>query len=262
MNLLSNAIKYTPINGKIRFEFTEIKSSGRTSCYRLIVSDNGYGMNKEYIKDIFDAFSREQDSRISKIQGTGLGLAITKNLVDLMGGSIKVESEKGKGSTFTLDIPFQNGESNIEIQSREDRIENVKEQGNVLEGKNVLVAEDNELNAEILVSILEMFNVTCDVCKNGKMVAEKFIESKYDIYDFILMDVQMPEMNGYEATRIIRKSGHPLALTIPIIAMTANAFTEDIQHALDAGMNAHIAKPINIEVLIDTLKKVLEASKK
>ncbi|MGN0437272.1 MAG: ATP-binding protein, partial [Lachnospiraceae bacterium] len=260
MNLLTNAVKYTPENGAVSFKMMERYVSGHSAHYTIEVSDNGYGMSKEFQKSIFDSFSREEDSRTSKIRGTGLGMAITKNLVDLMGGSIRVQSVKGVGTTFTVDISFQlseNGEEALYAETEQLESNDFKEDS-IFKGKHILIAEDNDLNAEILSEILKMTGATCDICKDGKQTVKKFEKSDAGKYDFILMDVQMPVMNGYEATKTIRESSHPRALEIPIIAMTANAFTEDIQDALKSGMNAHVAKPVDMRVLEKTIKQVLK----
>ncbi len=389
MNLLSNAVKYTPDNGHVKLCISELQSTNRTAHYQIIVSDNGYGMSKEYMDNIFDSFSREEDSRTSKIQGTGLGMAITKRLVDLMGGSITVESEKGKGTTFTVVLQFQpvsdedsyefwaengisrclvvddeeiicqnivmtmentgvkidyalSGKEAIEmvrssepyqvvlldwkmpgmngidtakhirellpketpimlltgydftelesanfegvidgilskpffVNSLRQKLEEIQSPGgevwsgasdneelSIFNGKNVMVAEDNEMNAEILKELLKMAGATCKIFENGELAVKAFEESSPGAYDLILMDVQMPVMNGYEATREIRKSSHPMAKKIPIVAMTANAFNEDIKDALDSGMNAHVSKPVNMNVLEATIKKVLSEVK-
>ena len=387
LNLLSNAVKYTPEGGCVTFTIQELKQHARKLAhFRFIVQDNGYGMSREYVKKIFQVFTREEDSVTNKIQGTGLGMAITKNLLDLMGGKIQVESEKGKGSTFTVDLELQisdqavdqdfwqkkgitrlltvddeevickniqltmegtgvqvdyalEGEKAVELvkQSEEegqpyhvvlldwkmpgmDGVETARrirkeasesvpilvltsydwpeieeqakaagvdaflskpffltsfrqkmdvirgdeqeaktdDEQSVLEGMHILVAEDNEINAEILEELLDMSGASCEICENGRLAVEAFEKSVHGQYDLILMDVQMPVMNGYEATRTIRDLGHPLALTIPIIAMTANAFAEDIRDALEAGMNAHVAKPIDMAVLEQTVRAVLE----
>ncbi|MGN0496459.1 MAG: ATP-binding protein [Lachnospiraceae bacterium] len=261
MNLLTNAVKYTPENGYVSFKITERYVSGHSAHYTIEVIDNGYGMSKEFQESIFDSFSREEDSRTSKIRGTGLGMAITKNLVDLMGGSIRVQSVKGVGTTFTVDISFQLSENGEEVLYEEtEQLEtNGFEEDSIFKGRHILIAEDNDLNAEILSEILKMTGATCDICKDGKQTVKKFEESEDGKYDFILMDVQMPVMNGYEATKTIRESSHPRAREIPIIAMTANAFTEDIQDALKSGMNAHVAKPVDMRVLEKTIKKVLKS---
>ena len=260
MNLLSNAVKYTPINGYIRFRISERSVSGNMARYTIVVSDNGYGMSDGFREHIFDSFSREEDSRTSKIQGTGLGMAITKNLVDLMGGTIRVESKKSVGSTFIVDIPFQICQTpDAAAIARKDQAEpDSGSQASVLDGRRILIVEDNKLNAEILSALLEKAGAQPDLCENGRDAVAAFGRSSPGTYDLILMDVQMPVMNGYEATGAIRRSGHPQARTIPIVAMTANAFTEDIQASLKAGMDAHVAKPVNMAVLEDTLRGILK----
>ncbi|MCI9336503.1 MAG: response regulator [Lachnospiraceae bacterium] len=391
LNLLSNAVKYTPDGGHVTLTVQELPSlTGQLLRFRFVVADNGYGMSQEYQQKIFHAFTREEDSVTSKIQGTGLGMAITKNLLDLMGGTISLESQKGKGTTFTVELELQAGQEDADpdfwknhgigrilsvddeeivclnirtamegtgvavdyaldgqtavdmavrsgqeghpyhavlldwkmpgmdgletarrIRSRmpEDmpilvltgydwpeieeaaraagidaflskpffltgfrqRIDSLlgrkgetsspqehREQS-VLHGMHLLVAEDNEINAEILSELLQMSGATCEICDNGKAVVEAFEKSVPGQYQVILMDVQMPVMNGYEATGAIRESNHPMALKIPIIAMTANAFAEDVRAALEAGMNAHASKPIDMTVLEHTVRAVLEA---
>ena len=258
LNLLSNAIKYTPDEGFIRFLIAETSASGNTGHYRIVVEDTGYGMSEEYQKVIFESFTREEDSRTSKIQGTGLGMAITKNLVDLMGGTIRVESKKGKGSRFTVELPLRiNQEAKTPSQQKERSSPGEVVQTSILKGKHILAAEDNMLNAEILEAILEMEGASCVICENGKLALEAFLQSQPGQFDLLLMDIQMPEMNGYDATRAIRQSAHPMAKTIPIIAMTANAFAEDIQNSLDAGMNGHVSKPIDLDALENTVRRVL-----
>ena len=259
INLLSNAVKYTPAHGHVRFHVAERSLSGSTAHYEIVVSDNGYGMSEAFRQRIFDSFSREEDSRTSKIQGTGLGMAITKSLVDLMGGTIRVESRKGVGSTFTVDIPFQISPTQSGAAAQRDAQEQDAHSGGTgaLSGKRLLIAEDNALNAEILTALLQRSGAVFDVCENGREAVDAFLRSAPGTYDLILMDVQMPVMNGYEATGAIRSSGHPQGKTIPIIAMTANAFTEDIQDALKAGMDAHVAKPMDMAVLEETIRSVL-----
>ena len=258
LNLLSNAIKYTPDEGFIRVLIVETSASGNTGYYRIAVEDTGYGMSEEYQKVIFESFTREEDSRTSKIQGTGLGMAITKNLVDLMGGTIRVESKKGKGSRFTVELPLRiNQEAKTASQQKERSSSGEEAKSSILKGKHILAAEDNVLNAEILEAILEMEGASCVICENGELALEAFLKSQPGQFDLVLMDIQMPVMNGYDATRAIRQSAHPGAKTIPIIAMTANAFAEDIQNSLDAGMNAHISKPIDLDALEKTVRRVL-----
>ncbi|MCM1133714.1 MAG: ATP-binding protein [Ruminococcus flavefaciens] len=265
LNLLSNAMKYTPDGGHVRLTVQELPQMTRQIAgYRFTVEDNGYGMSPEYMTKLFQTFSREENSVTNKIQGTGLGMAITKNLVDLMGGTISVESEKGKGSIFTIELAFPVSEQEADCDSNTQQHgekDSVTTATSVLEGMNILVAEDNEINAEILSELLDISGATCNVCENGQLAVEEFERSKPGEYQLILMDIQMPVMNGYDATRKIRELNHPYAKTIPIIAMTANAFAEDIRDALDAGMNAHIAKPVDMSVLNKTIGEVLDSLK-
>ena len=254
-NLVSNAVKYTQEGGKIQFlvEECETKSSVYAK-YRFLVSDNGMGMSADFKDTIFDAFTRAESSMTNKIQGTGLGMAITKNLVEAMGGSIDVESELSQGSCFEVLIDLRIAEDRF--VSSAEQAEKDEPAGNVLKGMRFLCAEDNELNAEILMELLKIEGAECTICENGKRVLEAFEQSAPGDYDMILMDVQMPVMNGYEATKAIRRSSHELAKTIPIIAMTANAFSEDIQHSLAAGMNAHVSKPVEMKVLEKTIRSI------
>ena len=254
-NLLSNAVKYTQEGGEIQFfvEECETKSSVYAK-YRFLVSDNGMGMSADFKDTIFDAFTRAESSLTNKIQGTGLGMAITKNLVEAMGGTIDVESELGQGSCFEvlMDLKFAEDRT-VALVTQEETDE---QDGNILQGMKFLCAEDNELNAEILTELLKIAGAECTICENGEEILKAFEQSAPGDYDMILMDVQMPVMNGYEATRAIRRSSHELAKTIPIIAMTANAFSEDIQHSLAAGMNAHVSKPVEMKVLEKTIRSI------
>ena len=390
LNLLSNAVKYTPNGGHIVMTIWELPQQKRQLArFRFIVADNGYGMSEEYVSTIFQPFTREEDSVTNKIQGTGLGMAITKNLVDLMGGTVHVDSEKDKGSTFTVELSLfiseqdfdhsfweENGikkvlavddeevicqnillvmedsgvaveyaldgptavdmakrsvdsgnpydvvlldwkmpdmdgvetarqmrgilgedtvmmiltsydQAQVEEEARDAGVDaflskpffltsfrqkldellnpnisksNKEDTGHesILSGMNILVAEDNEINAEILTELLNIAGAKCDVFENGKLAVEAFARSSPGQYQLVLMDVQMPVMNGYEATRRLRALSHPNAATIPVIAMTANAFAEDIKDAMDAGMSAHASKPIDMGVLEQTIRGVLE----
>ena len=254
-NLLSNAIKYTQEGGEIQLLAEECESNSSVYAkYRFLVSDNGMGMSADFKNTIFDTFTRAENSMTNKIQGTGLGMAITKNLVDSMGGTIDVESEPGQGSCFEIfmDLKIAEEESvSLALQAETD-----KQDGNILQGMKFLCAEDNKLNAEILTELLKLEGAECTICENGEEILKAFEQSVPGDYDMILMDVQMPVMNGYEATKAIRRGSHELAKKIPIIAMTANAFSEDIQHSLAAGMNAHVSKPVEMKVLKKTIKSI------
>ena len=254
-NLFSNAVKYTQKGGKIQFlvEECETKSSVYAK-YRFLVSDNGIGMSADFKETIFDAFTRAESSVTNKIQGTGLGMAITKNLVEAMGGTIDVESELGQGSCFEVLIDLRIAEDRKVVLTAQEEID--EPDSNALKGMRFLCAEDNELNAEILMELLKIEGAECIICENGERVLEAFEQSAPGYYDMILMDVQMPVMNGYDATRAIRRSTHELAKTIPIIAMTANAFSEDIQYSLAAGMNAHVSKPVDMKTLEKTIRRI------
>ena len=254
-NLLSNAIKYTQEGGEIQLLAEECESNSSVYAkYRFLVCDNGMGMSADFKDRIFDAFTRAENSLTNKIQGTGLGMAITKNLVDLMGGTIDVESEPGQGSCFEVFMDLKIAEERS--ASPASQAETEEQDGNILKGMRFLCAEDNELNAEILTELLKIEGAECTICENGKRALETFEQSVPGDYDMILMDIQMPVMNGYEATKAIRRSSHELAKTIPIIAMTANAFSEDIQHSLTAGMNAHISKPVDMKTLEKTIRNI------
>lgn len=254
-NLLSNAVKYTQEGGKIQFlvEECETKSSVYAK-YRFLVSDNGMGMSADFKETIFDPFTRAEGSVTNKIQGTGLGMAITRNLVEAMGGTIDVESELGQGSCFEVLIDLRIAEDrSVSSTVQEEKNE---QNDNIFQGMRFLCAEDNELNAEILTELLKIEGAECTICENGEEILKTFEKSAPGDYDMILMDVQMPVMNGYEATKAIRRSSHELAKKIPIIAMTANAFSEDIQHSLAAGMNAHVSKPVEMRVLEKTIRSI------
>ena len=258
VNLLTNASKYTYAGGEILFDITCVQVSDNFERLRFKVKDTGIGISKEYQKEIFEPFSRAESSMTNRVQGTGLGMTITKNLVDMMGGTIEIQSEEGKGSTFTVEIAFrvpENCESNSPAEEFSDS-EGQQVSDNIsddLAGLNLLVVEDNALNIELIEAMLESEGVRCEVAENGLLAVKNFESHDPGTYDAILMDVMMPVMDGYEATRKIRSLKRADAQTIPIIAITANAFAEDIKQAMNAGMNAHLAKPVNAE----TLKQVL-----
>ena len=250
MNILSNAVKYTPAEGKINMSVTQ-EDAGREGYAKYVfkVRDNGIGMDEEFRKTIFNPFSRERNSTVSGIQGTGLGMAITNNLVKMMGGSIDVWSEKGKGTEITVSMDLA-----IDRNYKEESVDADIEYS--FEGKKILLVDDNELNREIATMILETEGFILDTAEDGTVAVDKIAKAQPGDYDIVLMDIQMPVMNGYDATRNIRKLDAPLA-GIPIIAMTANAFDEDRKAAMDAGMNEHVAKPIDVDILKKTLAKFL-----
>ncbi len=253
MNLLSNAVKYTSEGGKIVLDIDE-KPSARDGfmTLQIRVSDNGIGISKEYVPYIFDAFTRERSSSESGIIGTGLGLRIVKSFVDLMNGDISVKSEPGKGTCFTVEISCRKIPEEELQQQMEDQPENVS-----LAGRRLLLAEDNGLNAEIAMTILQDADAEVELAADGKIAVDKLQDVPVGYYDAILMDIQMPNMNGYEATKAIRKLTDERA-KIPIIAMTANAFEEDRQAALAAGMDDYVAKPVEISELFRTIMKNLK----
>ena len=263
INILSNAIKYTPENGSVKMDITELpKINANFARLKFTVTDNGIGMSEEYRKNLFKPFTREISSTVNAIQGTGLGMAITKNLVDLMSGTITVKSKQGVGSTFVVELELRIADSDRDEVPQTSKSEEVATPKKALDGKRFLAAEDNALNSEILVELLDMYSSACEVAENGKIAVEMFEKSPPHYYDGILMDIQMPVMNGYEAARAIRNSSHPDAATIPIIAMTANAFSEDINDSIDAGMNAHIAKPLDMEKLESVYGEILAGRQK
>ena len=231
MNILSNAVKYTPKGGHIRLEVEELPRNEHFARYRFVVQDDGIGMSEEFQKTLFEPFTREEKSGTNKVQGTGLGMAITKSIVDLMGGTIHVESTTGKGTRFEVVLEFPIDAEADTVQEAQVLPEE-EETASPLSGMKFLCAEDNAINAEILELLLESKGAHCKIYPNGQEIVDAFANVKPGEYDMILMDVQMPVMNGYEATKAIRRSSHELAKTIPIIAMTANAFSEDIQHSL------------------------------
>ena len=254
MNILSNAVKYTPRGGHIRFEVEELPRNEHYAKYRFVVQDDGIGMSEAYQKTLFDPFTREERSGTNKVQGTGLGMAITKNIVDLMGGSISVESATGKGTRFevVLEFPIDTEADAVpEAQALPEEPEDVSP----LCGMNFLCAEDNAINAEILELLLESKGAHCKICPNGQELVDAFASVKPGEYDMILMDVQMPVMDGLEAARRIRSSENPLGRVIPILAMTANAFLEDMQKSKEAGMDEHLSKPVDIDALEQTVKR-------
>ena len=255
LNIISNSLKYTPDGGDVSVHITETSASNDAlATYKIIIADTGIGMSKDYLPHIFEEFTREHTSTESKVVGTGLGLPIVKSLIDLMNGTIDVESEVGKGTrtTIVLTFPVSADTQNSEISESEQQ--NINQ---VLRGKRILLAEDNELNAEIAMTILEEYGMEIKHVEDGIMCVAELQKKPENYYAAILMDIQMPNMNGYAATQVIRNLKNQRA-SIPIIAMTANAFDEDKEKSKLAGMNAHIAKPIDVELLLKTLYKELQ----
>ena len=253
-NLVSNAVKYTGAGGTIRCDVTQKPGKKEGWCDAVItVADNGIGMSQEFQKHIFEPFERERTSTVSKVEGSGIGMGIVKKLVGLMGGTVAVESKIGVGSTFTVTIPCRIASEDETQAKRETNPSDQK----CLRGTRILLTEDNDLNAEIATELLQEEGCTVDRAKDGVECVDMLEKAANGTYQLILMDIQMPVMNGYDAAKKIRRMDDPQKANIPIIAMTANTFTEDRQVALDAGMNDHIAKPINMNVLVPTLRKYL-----
>lgn len=255
VNILSNAIKYTPSGGSVMLNIDELAcDEPGYMIVRTSVSDTGIGMSRDYLTKIFDAFTRERNTTKSKITGSGLGMSIVKKYVDLLGGTIDVESEFGKGSTFTVTLKYRIADESYYVKNNAENPETCSE---ILEGKNILLAEDNDLNAEIAEVILERAGLKIERVEDGIQCVNRMMKMPAGTYDMILMDIQMPQMDGYKATRVIRRLPDKDKACIPIIAMTANAFEEDKRKAIAAGMNGHIAKPIQVDKLLSTLKNIL-----
>ena len=254
MNILSNAVKYTPTGGHIRLEVEELPRNEHYARYRFVVQDDGIGMSANYQKTLFDPFTREECSGTNKVQGTGLGMAITKSVIDLMGGSISVESATGKGTRFEVVLEFPI-DTEADTVQKAQALPEEEETTSPLSGMKFLCAEDNAINAEILQMLLETKGASCTICPNGQEIVDAFASVKPGDYDMILMDIQMPVMDGLEATRRIRSGENPLGRTIPILAMTANAFLEDMQKSKEAGMDEHLSKPVDISALEQVVKR-------
>ena len=263
-NLMGNSVKYTPDGGVLSLSVSEKECDREdTGCYEFVFGDNGMGMSQEYVKRIFEPFSRAEDDRVDKIQGTGLGMSITHSLVQMMDGDIQVESELGKGSRFTVTVHLKLQEESAAEDGSGDF--GGTEAGDTLEaiesldfsGRRALLAEDNDLNREIAVEILETTGLVVEEAVDGKEAVQQVSQHEDGYYDIIFMDVRMPRMNGYEATCAIRALELPYCKMVPIVAMTADAFAEDIRAAMEAGMSEHIAKPLNFKVLGRAMKKLL-----
>ena len=254
LNIISNAIKYTDESGKVTISLKEIAAEQEGSAaYEFVVEDNGIGMSEDYLPHIFEEFSRERSSTESKVTGAGLGLPIVKSLVEMMGGSIYVKSKPNEGTRFTIRICFALP-TEKQIQKKQEQLHT--EYLEILKNKRILLAEDNDLNAEITETLLEEQQLKVERVGDGKECLRTLQEMPEEYYDMILMDIQMPVMNGYEAAKAIRQLPGKRG-SIPVVALTANAFEEDRKKALDAGMNAHIAKPLNMEQLLLTMGEIL-----
>lgn len=254
LNILSNAIKYTPEGGNVELLIQEISFENNKVKYHFIIIDNGIGMKEDFLPHIFEEFAREKTSTESKVPGVGLGLPIVKSLIDMMNGTIQVESKLNKGTKFTVELSFL---TSLQVENVNERNTSTLD----FSGKHILLVEDNELNAEIGIELLNTFKVIIDLAKNGEECIKILEKMPEGYYDLILMDIQMPIMDSYEATKIIRSFNNKNA-QIPIIAMTANAFEEDRKHALQLGMNEHLAKPVDIEKLKDVLTKYFNHEKR
>ena len=254
LNILSNAIKYTPEGGNVELLIQEISFENNKVKYHFIIIDNGIGMKEDFLPHIFEEFAREKTSTESKVPGVGLGLPIVKSLIDMMNGTIQVESKLNKGTKFTVELSFL---TSLQVENVNERNTSTLD----FSGKHILLVEDNELNAEIGIELLNTFKVIIDLAKNGEECIKILEKMPEGYYDLILMDIQMPIMDGYEATKIIRSFNNKNA-QIPIIAMTTNAFEEDRKHALQLGMNEHLAKPVDIEKLKDVLTKYFNHEKR
>lgn len=258
MNLLSNAVKYTPDGGEITLRVNEERKKGKKSVMRFEVEDNGIGMSEEFLEHIYEPFKQDGSKEGKRQEGTGLGLSITRNLVHLMGGSISIFSEQGKGSCFTVELPFVQEEGNWpEASSENKKTDEPEKTKGGFEGKRLLIVEDNPLNLEIAEILFGMEGFDIETEEDGESAVRRFSNSPEGYYDMILMDVRMPVMDGLEATKAIRKLDRPDAATIPILAMTANAFTEDVKATREAGMNSHLAKPLEMEVVLREIRKFI-----
>ena len=252
LNLISNAYKFTPEGGEVSVRLKQTGAADGKGSYEISVKDSGMGMSPEFAAKVFEAYERERTA--SKIQGTGLGMAITKGIVDLMGGTIDVKTELGKGTEFIIHVDFALSDEPEETEEAQD---GAVKQALDFSKIRVLLVEDNEINREIASLMLEDAGFMLEVAENGKIALDKVAASQPGYYQLVLMDVQMPVMNGYEATQAIRTLPEPKLASIPIIAMTANAFAEDVQTAKDAGMDGHVAKPLSVEKMMKTLTEVL-----
>ena len=260
LNIVSNAIKFTPAGGLVNIRVSE-KPCNREgfTTFEFRIKDNGIGMSEKFQAHVFEPFSRERTSTQSGVKGTGLGMAITRNIVDMMGGTISLTSKEGKGTEFVVTLNFKIPEKSKSLGVKEEPLQQT-ERENRYSGKKVLLVEDNELNREIATALLEEIGITVDSVEDGTDAVERMNEVDDERYDLIFMDIQMPKMDGYMTTREIRTLKNNKKANIPIIAMTANAFEEDKKKAFKAGMNAHIAKPIDIKTILAAFEQVFGTS--
>ena len=255
LNVLGNAEKFTPAPGSVTFTVEQTVSVGPSRELRFIISDTGVGIDKNLLPNLFTPFTIGDTSNTNRYSGSGLGLALSKRVTEMMGGGIAVESKKGQGSTFTLTVRLK--ASDRKAEQAADSAEGETQ----LSGLKVLIVEDIDLNAEIVADLLDMEGISSDRAENGLVAVDMFTRSKPGTYDAILMDLRMPVMDGLDATRIIRDQDRPDAKTVPILALTANAFDEDVRNSLEAGMNAHMAKPVDPDVLFDNLRHLVPEHK-
>ena len=255
INVLGNSVKFTDAPGTITLNAAQTACNDERATLRFEMTDTGIGMDKEFIPRLFEAFSQEDTGNTTRYGGSGLGMAITRSFVEMMGGTIRVESEKGFGSSFTVTVTVGRAKENEKAATAGKDAKSAE----VLPDRlHLLIVEDQEMNAEVLADLLELENISSEWAENGKRGVEMFAESEKGRFDVILMDMRMPVMDGLTATREIRKLDHPDALTIPIIALSANAFEEDVRQCLEAGMNAHLSKPVDLDRLKETLGRLLE----
>ena len=259
LNVLGNAVKFTPAPGSVTFTVEQTVSEGPSRELRFIISDTGVGIDKNLLPNLFTPFTIGDTSNTNRYSGSGLGLALSKRVTEMMGGGITVESKKGQGSTFTLTVRLKASDRKAE-KAPEQPAESAQGETE-LNGLHVLIVEDIDLNAEIVADLLDMEGISSDRAENGLVAVDMFTRSKPGTYDAILMDLRMPVMDGLDATRIIRDQDRPDAKTVPILALTANAFDEDVRNSLEAGMNAHMAKPVDPDVLFDNLRHLVPEHK-
>jgi CheY-like chemotaxis protein len=250
LRILENAAKFTPEGGLVRFVTEQLPREGERCVLRFTVSDNGVGIDEAFIPRMFDYFSQEDATATNRYGGSGLGLAITKKLVDMMDGEIAVESRKGVGSTFTVTVRLGAVEGTAEQTAEQTERAS-------LAGRHILIVEDVDMNADLLADLLELEEITSERAENGRVAVDRFAQTPEGYFDAILMDLRMPVMDGLEAARTIRALPRPDASRVPIIALTANAFEEDVRQSMEAGMNAHLPKPVDTDLLYDTLRELV-----